>query len=182
MTPDTPPSIPPLAGLALRVALGASLVVVAACGQDDDDAGDRQAEVAERGAEVMPFDLEATTHRFEPLDDGLLQTVVADDPADGDQVDLVREHLTDEAERFAGGDFDDPASIHGDEMPGLDELRSGFDEIEVTYAEVPDGATITYTTDDADLVAALHDWAEAQVTDHGDHAEHVDDDHDTGEG
>jgi hypothetical protein len=176
MKPETPRSSPGIAGLTLRVALGASLVLVAACGQDGDDASDRQAEVAERGAGVMPFDLDATTHRFEPLDDGLLQTVVADDPADADQVALVRDHLTDEAERFAGGDFDDPASIHGDQMPGLDDLRAGFDEIDVVYAEVPDGATITYTTADADLVAALHDWAEAQVTDHGDHAEHVDQD------
>src|SRR5690606_17768686 len=123
-----------------------------------------------------PFDLDATTHRFEPLDDGLLQTVVADDSADADQVALVREHLTEEAERFSDGDFDDPASIHGEEMPGLEELRTGFDEIEVAYAEVADGATITYTTAEADLVEALHDWAEAQVTDHGDHAEHVDND------
>jgi hypothetical protein len=172
MKPDTRPFGSHVAGLALRVALGASLAAIAACGQDGDT-DDRQADVAERGAEVMPFDLEATTHRFEPLDDGLLQTVVADDPADGDQVALVREHLTDEAARFAGGDFDDPASIHGDEMPGLSELRAGFDDIDVTYAEVPDGASITYTTAEADLVAALHDWAEAQVADHGDHAEHV---------
>jgi hypothetical protein len=178
MKPDTPPSRSHVAGLALRVALGAAVVLVAACGKDGDETGDRQAEVADRGAEVMPFDLDATTHRFEPLDDGLLQTVVADDPEDADQVALVREHLTDEAERFAGGDFDDPASIHGDEMPGLEALRAGFESIDVTYAEVPDGATITYTTADADLVAALHDWAEAQVTDHGDHAEPVDHDDD----
>ena len=180
MKPDTPPSRSSVAGVTLRVALGAAVVLAAACGQDADGAGDRQAEVADRGAEVMPFDLDATTHRFEPLDDGLLQTVVVDDPADADQVALVREHLADEAERFAGGDFDDPASIHGDEMPGLDDLRAGFDDIDVAYADVPDGATITYTTADHDLVAALHDWAEAQVTDHGGHAEHVD--HDDGDG
>ena len=111
MKPDTPPSRSRVAGVTLRVALGAVVVLAAACGQDADGAGDRQAEVADRGAEVMPFDLDATTHRFEPLDDGLLQTVVVDDPADADQVALVREHLADEAERFASGDFDDPASL-----------------------------------------------------------------------
>jgi hypothetical protein len=30
----------------------------------------------------MPFDLEATRHRFEPVDDGLVETVVADDHED----------------------------------------------------------------------------------------------------
>jgi hypothetical protein len=164
-------------------ALAATAAVVAAgstgCADGDDggagSSADRRAEVADRGAEVMPFDLEATTHRFRPTDDGLVQTVVADDPDDREQVELVRRHLADEAERFAAGDYDDPASIHGDEMPGLVELRAGAADIEVAYAEVDAGAAITYTTDDAELVAALHDWAEAQVADHGDHAEHADD-------
>jgi hypothetical protein len=144
--------------------------VMAACGSD----GDRQSEVAERGVEVMPFDLDATTHYFRPAADGLVQTVVADDPADLAQVALVREHLTREAERFAAGDYGDPAAIHGDEMPGLAELEAGSADVDVAYAEVSAGATITYRTDDPELVTALHRWAEAQVGDHGAHAEHVD--------
>ncbi len=164
------------AGSALAVA---GLLALGACGGDgDDDAtGDRQAEVADRGAEVMPFDLDATTHRFAPVDDGLVQTVVADDPDDADQVALVRDHLRDEADAFAAGDFGDPATIHGDDMPGLAALRDGHDRIELTYDEVPDGARITYATDDPALVAALHDWAQAQVSDHGEHAEHDDGGH-----
>jgi hypothetical protein len=91
-------------------------------------------------------------------------------------VALVREHLGDEAERFAAGDFDDPAAIHGDEMPGLAELEAGHAGIDVRYAEIPAGGRISYTTDDPDLVAALHAWGEAQVSDHGAHAEHADGD------
>lgn len=37
---------------------------VAGCGGADDSLAERQAEVAERGAQVMPFDLDATTHTF----------------------------------------------------------------------------------------------------------------------
>ena len=37
----------------------------------------RQGEVAARGAKVMPFDLEQTTHVFQKLDDGGLQKVLA---------------------------------------------------------------------------------------------------------
>jgi hypothetical protein len=39
----------------------------------------RQGEVAARGAKVMPFDLEQTTHVFQKLDDGGLQKVVVKD-------------------------------------------------------------------------------------------------------
>lgn len=46
------------------------------------DRDDRQAEVAARGGEVMSFDLERTTHVFETLRNGGVQTVVSDDPRD----------------------------------------------------------------------------------------------------
>lgn len=85
----------------------------------------------------MPFDLEATTHRFEPVKDGLLQTVVADNPRDAEQVRLVRQHLASEAERFAAGDYSDPASIHGDDMPGLAELETGAEDIRVRITVSP---------------------------------------------
>jgi hypothetical protein len=146
----------------------AVLAVLAACGPTGPT--DRQTEVAERGSRIMPFDLDATTHRFDPDPDGLTQTVVADDPTDADQVALVREHLHHEADMFATGDFDDPAHIHGD-MPGLADLRDGYTAIDVTYADVPAGGRITYRTTDAALVQALHDWGEAQIMDHGEHAE-----------
>jgi hypothetical protein len=155
----------PLALLSLTV-----LAVLAAWGAAGPTA--RQAKVAERGSRIMPFDLDATTHRFEPDPDGLTQTVVADDPSDSYQVALVREHVRDEADRFARGDFDDPAHIHGDSMPGLADLRAGYTSIAVTYADVPAGGRITYRATDAALVDALHAWGVAQVSDHGEHAEH----------
>jgi hypothetical protein len=130
----------------------------------------RQAEVAERGAAVMPFDLERTTHIFEPLPDGGLQQVIADDPQDAAQVGLIRGHLQEEAEKFGRGDFGDPAAIHGGAMPGLAELRAGYRQIDLAYAELPSGAQIRYTTSDPAMVAALHAWFQAQLNDHGGHA------------
>jgi hypothetical protein len=147
--------------------------LLAGCGGDDALA-QRQDEVAQRGAEVMPFDLEATNHRFQPTDVGLVQTVTADDPADSEQIALIREHLEEEAARFAEGDFDDPATIHGDDMPGLAELRASAADIEIRLEHLDDGSRLTYTSDDPTLVQALHRWGESQVADHGDHAEHAD--------
>ncbi|MFI7642565.1 hypothetical protein [Nonomuraea sp. NPDC049400] len=132
----------------------------------------RQAEIAAKSRQVMPFDLERTTHRFAKATTGGVQTVTSDDPADAEQVRLIREHLTAEAAGFSKGDYGDPASIHGGEMPGLRELEQGHSRIDIRYTEVPDGARITYTTADTSLVAALHAWFDAQVTDHGQHAEH----------
>jgi hypothetical protein len=161
-----------LAGI-LGFAVGVGLTL-GGCGgggpSPGDELAERQAEVADRGAEVMPFALDATTHRFTPTADGLVQTVIADDPGDREQAALVRQHLADEAERFRRGDYGDPAAIHGDDMPGLAELEADPTAITIELTAVPAGAELTFATDDDALVGALHRWGEPQISDHGAHA------------
>lgn len=143
---------------------------------DVDATAEWQAEVATRGVEVMPFDLERTTHIFEKQPDGGLQQVIADDASDDDQIPLIRMHLSEEAERFRQGDFHDPAMIHGDDMAGLHELMLGSHQITITYSELPNGAQIHYTTDDPEMISAIHSWFDAQLADHAGHAsEHSED-------
>lgn len=145
----------------------ASLMLLGACTWKTGASPERKAEVARRGAEVMPFDLTKTHHVFEATDSGGVQTVTANDPADTLQVRLIREHLLLESSRFVQGDFDDPMAIHGMSMPGLAELKAGAARISVAYAELPAGAVLHYTASDPSLIAALHRWFEAQRIDHG---------------
>lgn len=126
--------------------------------------------IAERGQEVMPFDLDKTMHMFASLDDGGLQTVEAKDPNDTEQIQLIQAHLQEEAERFQQGDFADPAHIHGEDMAGLHTLTTRADEIEIVYTPLENGGQIRYTTTDPELITAIHDWFEAQLSDHGAHA------------
>jgi hypothetical protein len=132
----------------------------------------RQEEVAARGAVVMPFDLEKTTHVFNKTDDGGVETVVADDGADTEQVTLIREHLRKEANLFARGDFSDPVAIHGADMPGVKELAEGASRLEIEYRDLSDGASLIYSSADGALVDAIHEWFDAQLSDHGSHATH----------
>ena len=69
--------------------------------------------------------------------------------------------------RFASGDYSDPTSLHGAEMPGLQELTAGAARIKVDYEALPNGAQITFSTDDIHLVTAVHRWFGAQLSDHG---------------
>jgi hypothetical protein len=149
------------------LAAGGTIAAVAPGGDDQT----RQDAVAERGAGVMPFLLDATTHVFDPTGTGGTQRVVADDPGDGEQIRLIREHLRKEAEAFQRGDFADPASIHGRTMPGLAELEAGFRRFAVSYRDLPAGGRIDYRTDDRSLVAAIREWFDAQLGDHGEHAQ-----------
>lgn len=130
---------------------------------------DRQQQVAETGAEVMPFDLNRSTHIFEKLDNGGLQQVISDD-GDSEQIELIRMHLAEEAERFSQGDFHDPAMIHGEDMAGLHELMMGADKLTILYSDVNNGGQILYMAEEGELVTALHAWFDQQVADHADHA------------
>ena len=158
----------------LRLAVSTCLTVMVLCGSvsgtESSPTAARQAEVATRGAKIMPFDLERTRHLFQSLDDGGLQTVTAKDPGNREQIALIQAHLQEEAAKFQRGDFSDPATIHGEEMPGLAELKAGAGQISIQYLPWPDGAQIRYTTKDSALVMASHHWFMAQRADHGRHA------------
>lgn len=153
-----------------RTLIAGMLAVSALTGACASETPDRQQEIAARGAEVMPFDLDRTTHEFRKTGGGGVQSVTVHDPEDTEQIRLIREHLRKEEAAFRAGDFDDPAQIHGEDMPGVEELRAGYSSIEIAYRDLPDGARLTYATDDKVLATALHRWFDAQVSDHGEHA------------
>ena len=144
--------------------IAVSLLAGPACGGTD---GTSEAQlIDERAAEVMPFDLAKTTHTFDKLPTGGVQTVAVIDPDDAQQVALIQQHLIDEAARFRSGDYSDPAEIHGMDMPGLEEMRAGYRDISVEYVELDDGARLVYTASDQALVDALHAWFDRQTMDH----------------
>ena len=127
----------------------------------------RQAVVRDLGRHVMPFDLDQTTHVFKTTDTGGIETVIAKDPANTEQIALIQQHLQHEAMRFRTGDFSDPTAIHGADMPGVSELVAGATYIQFSYTALPNGAQISYETPDPRLIQALHRWFAAQLSDHG---------------
>lgn len=133
----------------------------------NDDA-QRQAEVAGHGKDVMPFSLAATTHIFTKTAEGGIQQVVAKKPDDAAQVQLVRQHLQEIRVRFLKGDFSGPTHIHGQDMPGLADLKAAKPgQIAITYKDVEGGAQLAFKTSDPALIVALHKWFDAQLSDHG---------------
>ena len=127
----------------------------------------KQEHIHEMGQTVMPFDLNKTVHIFRMTDTGGVQSVVVKDAQNGDQIGLIRKHLQHEAKAFERGDYADPTSLHGATMPGVSELASHYQEITVSYSELPLGAAITFETQDKHLVTAVHRWFGAQLSEHG---------------
>lgn len=145
---------------------GGAVASIAASGDDPSP----QQVVAQRGARVMPFSLDATTHVFRATPEGGTQRVVAKDAADLRNIRLIRSHLREEADAFSRGDFADPSAIHGEGMPGLNALQAGYEDIDVRYRELSGGAEIVYATDKSELAVAVRAWFDAQLRDHADDA------------
>lgn len=115
----------------------------------------------------MPFDISKTVHLFRMTEEGGVQRVVIRDTSAGAQVPLIQQHLKHEAERFAKGDYSDPGMLHGKDMPGLKELQASGSKISVSYSALSNGAAITFTTNDRNLLTAIHRWFGAQLSEHG---------------
>lgn len=129
---------------------------------------EKQADVARRGALVMPFSLEKTQHQFTKTKAGGIQRVVVRDSVDQAQIQLIKQHLQQLSESFAQGDFSGPEAIHGADMPGLPQLKAAKPgSLQITYADEIDGASLTYSSKNKQLVKAVHRWFDAQVHDHG---------------
>lgn len=131
------------------------------------DVTPRQREIEQHSADVMPFSLAASTHIFTKTADGGIQRVVTKHP-DAKQAALIRGHLAMIARRFSAGDFGAPERIHGNDMPGLAVLRAARPgELKIDYRDVRDGGEIVYRSEQPRLVAAIHEWFDAQLSDHG---------------
>ena len=155
----------------ITIALLFTLAIVAPVYALEKASEARLNEVAEKGVHVMPFNLEKTVHVFSKTKNGGVQQVNVKDASDLEQLKLIREHLVEITNDFKQGDFYKPAKIHGDSMPGLEALRNAqTGQVNIVYKETPDGAEITYATEVPELITAIHQWFDAQLSDHARHA------------
>ena len=143
--------------VALSVVLGCTVAL----------AQTKQEHVHHTGPSVMPFDLTKTVHVFRMTDSGGVERVIIKDATAQAQVPFIQQHLRHEAEAFQRGDYSDPASLHGADMPGLKDLQAGSPHIRVSYSALPTGAEITFETTERHLLTAIHRWFGAQLSEHG---------------
>ena len=92
----------PQTRLAFLIGILITLGVLAATGMLTS--ANRQALIHAQGGAVMPFDLDRTMHVFKTTDTGGIETVIAKDTADREQIELIQQHLQHEAMRFGEGD------------------------------------------------------------------------------
>jgi hypothetical protein len=119
-----------------------------------------------RGAHVMGFDQDATTHHFYLYADGGAIDVAANDAGDGVNVEAIRSHLPHIAQMFGNGDYSSPMLVHATNVPGTADLARLKNLVRFTYVETPRGGRVEATATDPAALAALHAFLRFQISDH----------------
>jgi len=127
---------------------------------------DQHSQMNQRGAQVMGFDQEKTTHQFYLYADGGAIDVAVKDVSDKTNLDAIRAHLPHIAMLFSEGNFEAPMLVHETEVPGTAEMGKLKDRITYRYVETPKGGRVHIITTDAEALKAVHAFLKFQITDH----------------
>ena len=150
---------------------------------------------AARGAKVMGFDQDKTSHHFYLHEDGGAIDIGVKDPKDEAIIHAIRIHLQKVASDFSQGDFSMPHEIHppaahaadhrvmghgatppathsgrGDMsalfVPGAAKLSQLKGELRYAFSPTARGGRVDIRTTHADALAALHEFLRFQITEH----------------
>jgi hypothetical protein len=119
-----------------------------------------------RAEQGMGFSQTATTHHFLLRKDGGIIQVEANDPADAENRENIRKHLTHIAKAFSDGDFDIPMFVHDTVPPGVPEMKRLRGAIHYSLEQTPSGARVVIATSNPDALAAVHQFLQFQITEH----------------
>jgi hypothetical protein len=122
--------------------------------------------VTERGDKVMGFSHEKTSHHFRLYADGGVIEAEAQEAADTESRDQIRNHFAHIAQMFAAGDFNAPLLIHQQNPPGTPTMTRLRAEIRYTLEEMPRGGRIRIRTQNQEALRAIHQFLRFQIKDH----------------
>jgi len=149
----------------VKLALVAILAAVSTAGMPHTSSQHHEA-VDRRGAQVMGFDQQKTTHHFLLYEDGGAIDVAVKDASDTTSLDAIRSHLPHIATMFADGRFDAPMLVHDVAVPGTAEMTRLKDRVRYQYVRTANGGRVDITTSDPDALAAVHRFLRFQIDEH----------------
>jgi hypothetical protein len=119
-----------------------------------------------RGAHVMGFDQDKTTHRFLLHPDGGAIDIAVMHAGDTANRDAIRAHLPHISQMFADGNFSAPMLIHETNVPGTAQMAALKNRIRFRYVETPGGGRVDIITTDAEALKGVHEFLRFQIRDH----------------
>ena len=140
-----------------------------ACAREDTSsrkADSAFASLQQRGETAMGVNQYTSQHVFEPLPIGG-RIVLERKEVDSAGVQTIRAHMRTIAAAFKAGDFTLPGFVHSmSEVPGTAVMKRLSNEITYTPRDLDRGAEVVISTQNAEGVAAIHDFLAFQRMDH----------------
>ena len=127
---------------------------------------DQHADMNARGAHVMGFDQDKTTHHFLLHADGGAIDIAVKQAGDTASRDAIRSHLPHISQMFGDGNFSAPMLIHDTNVPGTAQMAALKNRIRFAYVETPGGGRLDIVTTDAEALKAVHEFLRFQIRDH----------------
>lgn len=118
--------------------------------------------------QLLPYAADQALEGFAKTANGGIMQIIAKSANDGQQIKLMQLYLRQTAEEYGKGDFSSTERFHGTDMPGLNQMKAAKNGgIKYEYKALNNGGQIIFSTDDPQLLTALHAWIEAQIKAHG---------------
>jgi hypothetical protein len=119
----------------------------------------------DRGRVIMGVDQYTSVHKFEDLPDGgRIELQRAEDDTAG--VNQIRRHFFEIAESIRRGDFRAPGLVHATTVPGVDIMMAKREALRVVLRNLPRGGEMRLSSEDPEVVKAIHEFLEFQRTEH----------------
>lgn len=116
----------------------------------------------------LPYAVDQALEGFARTANGGIMQIVAKSTNDSQQIKLMQQYLRQTAEEYSNGDFSSTERFHGADMPGLAQMKAAkAGEIKYQYKALNNGGQIVFSTEDPQLLNALHAWIDAQIKEHG---------------
>jgi hypothetical protein len=126
-------------------------------------------DMIERGNMAMGFNQSKIMHHFIATPTGGEIMIVALNSTDNNTIRQVRNHIMDIQKDFSEGNFTKPFFIHAQEVPGTKLMTERKDLITYDIMQINNGSILLLTTDDQQLISAIHQFIAFQSAQHTGH-------------
>jgi hypothetical protein len=123
----------------------------------------------QRGDIAMGFNQNKIMHYFIATPTGGEIMIVALNSNDNDTIKQIKNHVLDIQKEFSQGNFTKPFYIHAQQVPGTKLMAEKKDLIRYSIRQINNGSVLLLTTNDQQLVAAIHQFIAFQTAQHMGH-------------
>jgi hypothetical protein len=122
-----------------------------------------------RGNIAMGFNQSKIMHHFIATPTGGEIMIVALNSSDNDTIKQIRNHVLDIQNEFSQGNFTKPFFIHAQQVPGTKLMGEKKDLIRYSIKQINNGSVLLLTTNDQQLIVAIHQFIAFQTAQHSGH-------------